>query len=92
MNFVSNFVYPLIFDDIGSLKKYRERFENNDIEIRSLIGGSILKQPFFKEYLNKNKLHFSCPNAKKIHELGFYIPNNPELTKEEKELICNLIK
>ena len=33
-----------------------------------------------------------CPNAEMIHENGFYIPNNPDLTNEEINTICNLLE
>ncbi len=92
MNFVSNFAYPLVCKDMETFKRYKKKFEDNHVEIRPIVGGSIVEQPFFKEYLKKNKLHFNCPNAKKIHQFGFYIPNNPELTKNEKEQICALLK
>ena len=31
-------------------------------------------------------------NAKKIHDLGFYIPNNPDLNEKEIELILDLLR
>lgn len=92
MSFVSNFAYPLICKDKESFREYKEKFEKNDIEIRPIVGGSIVEQPFFRDYVKKNNLDFNCPNAKKIHQFSFYIPNNPELTEEEKDLICKLLK
>ena len=92
MNFISNFAYPLVCKKMETFRQYRQKFEHNNVEIRPIVGGSIVEQPFFKEYLKKNKLHFNCPNAKKIHQLGFYIPNNPELTENEKKMICSLLK
>ncbi len=82
MNFVSNFAYPLIFKDKETMKKYTQRF--SEVEIRP-IESYIPQQPFFK---NKE---YNCPNAKKIFELGFFFPNNPDLTKEDIEVICNLV-
>ena len=92
MDFVSNFAYPLVCRDREAFEEYKEKFEKNHVEIRPIVSGSIVEQPFFREYLKKNKLSFSCPNAKKIHQFGFYIPNNPELTENEKKLICKLLK
>lgn len=86
MKFVSNFAYPLIFKTKEEWGEYRKKFEGK-VEIRPIVGGSILKQPFFEGFTNGD-----CPNAEKIHEMGFYIPNNPELTKEELNEICELLK
>ena len=84
MNFISNFAYPLIFKDKKTFEKYKLKFSN--VEIRPIIGGSMTKQPFLKN-------EFSCPNAEQAHELGFYIPNNPYLTEEEINYLCErLIK
>lgn len=84
MNFISNFGYPLICKDKETLNKYVEKF--SEVEIRPIIGGSMVKQPFFKkgDYIYKN--------AEIIHERGFYIPNNPYLTDEEINIICRLLK
>ena len=92
MSFVSNFTYPLICKDSKLFEKYKNKFQENGIEIRPIVGGSIVEQPFFKSYLKNNSLDFQCPNAKKIHEFGFYFPNNPELTEQEKEIISKLLK
>ena len=91
MNFISNFAFPLICKDMPTFNEYSKKFEKNNIEIRPIVGGHIIEQPFFKAYLKQNNIKFHNPKAKKIHELGFYIPNNPELTKTEKDLISSLI-
>lgn len=92
MDFVSNFVYPIVCKDAERFEKYINRFQEGDIEIRPIVGGSIVEQPFFREYTDKNDLVFDCPNARHVHEHGFYFPNNPELTEEERKLICGLLK
>lgn len=92
IKFISNFAYPLVCKNKDIFNVYKNKFKENDIEIRPIVGGSMVKQPFFKEYLKKKGLSYSCPNAEKIHEMGFYFPNNPELTEKEKKIIINLIK
>lgn len=84
MNFISNFGYPLIFKEKLVLEKYKKKF--SDVEIRPIVGGAVIKQPFFK---NEG---YSCPNAEKINDLGFYIPNNPDLNGEEIKIICDLLR
>ena len=83
MNFVSNFSYPLIFEDKETMNKYIQKF--SEVEIRP-IESNIIEQPFFD-----NKKHL-CPNAKKIFELGFFLPNNPDLTDEELKKLFDLLK
>ena len=88
MENISNFAYPLIFKNEIDFEEIKNKFIEADVEIRPIIGGSIINQPFFKEF----KKDFSCPNAEKVHKLGFYFPNNPELNENEKEIIKNLLK
>ena len=83
MDYVSNFDYPVIFKNKKTCERYKRRFK--DVEIRAIVGGCMTEQPFFK----KEK---GYPNAKKIHSLGFYIPNNPDLTEKEIKCICDLLK
>ena len=84
MNFVCNFAYPITFKDKETFEKYQEKFEGI-AEIRPLVGGCIPNQPFFK---NKDGKY---PNAEKINNLSFYVPNNPDLTDEEVETIRKLL-
>lgn len=85
MDIVSNFAYPIIFKDKESFEIAKEKL-SKIVEIRPIVGGSIPEQPFYK-FLKKN-----CSNAKQVHDLGFYIPNNPDLTEDELNQICELLK
>ena len=86
---ISNFAYPLIFKSKLMYKRYREKFLKNNVEIRPIVSGNITEQPFFKKY---SSLSLKLKNASYIHENGFYFPNNPELTNEEKYYIKRLLK
>lgn len=90
MNLISNFAMPVVCKSKELLKKYKERFIENEIEIRPIIAGNIEAQPFYKKYVSAN--NNDCQNSKFIHENGFYFGNNPELTQEELSLLCNLFK
>lgn len=92
MDTISNFAYPLIFSSQEAFNKYRDLFRKREIEIRPIVGGSMVEQPFFKEYLKKKKLKYQCPVAKEVHERSFYIPNNPELSDKEREMLCACIQ
>ena len=89
MSLVSNFTYPLVFKSKALYKKYRNRFIKHDIEIRPVIAGNITRQPFFKKYVSKT---YATPVSELVHENGFYIGNNPELTQSELALLCSLLE
>lgn len=88
MNIISNFGFPLLFDDDKTFNKYKKLFEKNNIEIRPIIGGNIAHQPFLKKYAIDN----ICPNAESIHKKGFYFGNNPEMNQEEINRLVKLLK
>ena len=89
MNIISNFAYPVICKDKKTFENYKQLFQENNIEIRPIIGGSMIEQPFFKKYVSKD---YNCPNASLVHKNGFYMPNRPDLTLDEIELMVNLLK
>jgi CDP-6-deoxy-D-xylo-4-hexulose-3-dehydrase len=88
MDLVSNFAFPVVFKSKELSVSYREIFKSNQIEIRPIVGGNITHQPFFKKYFGES---YRMPNAELIHEQGFYIPNNPELTTSELNTITETI-
>jgi len=85
ISFLSNFAVPIVC----KTKKIRDELVKkctNKIEIRPIVGGDMVFQPFFKKYINS--FINENLNAKIIHEQGLYFGNNPELTEEEiKEII-----
>lgn len=88
IEFVSNFAFPIICKSKPLFKKYINRFEKV-VEIRPIVGGNILKQPFFKPFTGTVKT--SLKNADVIHSQGFYFPNHPELTEDEIQIILSLL-
>ncbi len=90
MDLISNFAMPVICKTKNFFEKYRERFEKNNVEIRPIIAGNIMEQPFYAKHKNKNDME--CKNTQMIHKYGFYFGNNPELTAKEVDLLCRLLK
>ena len=80
--------FPLVFKSKDLAISYRNIFKSNEIEIRPIVGGNITQQPFFIKYFGES---YRMPNAELIHEQGFYIPNNPELTSSELKTITDNI-
>ena len=83
-NFVSNFAYPIISPHRNKIIK---KLQDNKVEIRPLICGSMGTQPFYVKKYGRLEL----PNVSIVDKYGFYVPNNPMLTEEEIEFICELI-
>jgi CDP-6-deoxy-D-xylo-4-hexulose-3-dehydrase len=83
-SYVSNFAYPIITDKLQYLV---EVLNNNGVECRPLICGSMNEQPFWVSRFGKSDL----PNAKKVHDFGLYLPNNPDMTENDIIKISNII-
>ncbi|MFH1292372.1 MAG: aminotransferase class V-fold PLP-dependent enzyme [bacterium] len=88
MDLVSNFAMPLVFKTHDLSEKYKSNFQEEGVEIRPVIAGNIGNQPFFEKYVEHT---YPCPNADLIEQQGFYFGNNPEMTEQEIEALCNLI-
>ena len=83
-SFVSNFAYPVITNNI---KELVIKLEENNIDCRPLICGSINEHPFWYERYSKKDL----PISKRVHECGLYVPNNHQMTEEEINRVINII-
>jgi len=83
-SFISNFAYPVIHPNRDKIVK---KLQDNDVEVRPMICGSMGTQPFYVKKYRKNNLK----NSSIIDKYGFYIPNHPHLTDSEIEFICNII-
>ena len=86
---ISNFAFPLVFNKRDDYINYRNKFMDTGVEIRPIVSGNIIEQPFFKKYSDNI---YKLKNATFIHENGFYFPNNPDLTKKEIDVLINLLK
>ncbi len=83
-SYISNFSFPLITKNINSLIN---SLQENSIECRPLICGSINEHPFWYERFGKQEL----PNSKLVHEYGLYIPNNHQMTEEEIDKVIKIV-
>ena len=82
--FTSNFAYPVINPNREKIVK---ELQENDIEVRPMICGSMGTQPFYVKLYDKLEL----PNVSVVDKYGFYVPNHPMLTDSEIKLICDII-
>jgi CDP-6-deoxy-D-xylo-4-hexulose-3-dehydrase len=84
---VSNFAFPVIC----RTKRIRDELVRkceDKVEIRPVVGGNMVSQPFFGKY--RPKTGSNCPNADLIHENGLYFGNNPEMTGQDLDIIIKI--
>lgn len=91
MSKTSNFAFPVICKSKKIQKHYINKCAKAGIEIRPIVGGTMMKQPFFKKYIKENK-GLKYPNANFIDKNGFYFGNNPEMNNKEINHIINNLK
>jgi CDP-6-deoxy-D-xylo-4-hexulose-3-dehydrase len=86
-SFTSLFCFPIIMDNPKNKSKLIESLNENNIECRPLISGSMGTQPFFIERYGEQKLQ----NASIVDSCGLYLPSHPNLTDDEIKLMSDLI-
>lgn len=88
MDVISNFAMPIVCKDPQVFEYYTKLLLDGDVEIRPIVGGSMVEQPFFKDLQIGD--FSSLQNAHYIHQQGFYFGNNPELTMEEIDFVLKI--
>ena len=87
MDKISNFGVPVISKK--SKEPYKKLFDEDNIEIRPIMGGNLTMHPFFKEYTGKK---YVLKKSDFVHKNGFYVGNDPELAEDEICRIAKLLK
>lgn len=83
----SAFAIPVICKDRQVLEKCIQNCNRLGIETRPMVAGNMARQPFFAPYKDERNM----VGAETIHLYGFYMPNHPDLTEDEKNDLCNAI-
>lgn len=87
-----NFPVSISFGALASSKEQRtsivKALVNAGIETRIFSAGNLGKHPFWRGTYGE----FSQEMSDRIHTCGFFVPNYPELTLEEVDMISNVIK
>jgi len=80
------------FGALATSKEHRKdivsRLVNNGIETRIYSAGNLGRHPFWIDRFHR----FEDAMSDLIHDTGFFIPNYPELSEEDIDFICNVIK
>jgi CDP-6-deoxy-D-xylo-4-hexulose-3-dehydrase len=87
LDLVSNFAVPIICKSQKTRDQLVKLCENQ-VEIRPIVGGNMVMQPFFRKYVKRKSLQ--CPNSELIHQNGLYFGNNPDLTQKEIKKIIDI--
>jgi len=82
--FISNFAYPIIHPKKNIVV---ENLKNAQVECRPLVCGSMSRQPFYYKRYGEKIYSFSDI----VHDYGVYLPNNPDMTSQEIEYICEIV-
>jgi CDP-6-deoxy-D-xylo-4-hexulose-3-dehydrase len=86
---LSPFAFPVICRSPDLRDKYLSQFSGAGVEVRPMIAGNIVHQPFFSKYVRKNR---SLPNSDFIHECGFYCGNYPDLSANDLETLSSCLQ
>lgn len=88
----NNFPVSISFGALARSSPHRKSIVNalvdNGIETRLFSAGNLGRHPFWYERYG----HFDCVISDWIHSCGFFLPNYPELTNEEIDHICKIVK
>lgn len=90
LSVVSNFAFPVILKNKRKFLKAIDLFKKSGIEIRPVVGGNMTRQPFYYKNCGKNKIKLD--NVDIVHDQGFYIPNNPDLSQQDITMMKNVIE
>ena len=84
IEFLSSFAYPVVCRTPELRQEYLAHFAGAGVEIRPMIAGNMLKQPFYRKYVST---HYELPGTEFLHHCGFYCGNYPELTRSDLETL-----
>tara|TARA_B100000700_G_scaffold330964_1_gene460382 strand:- start:12934 stop:14097 length:1164 start_codon:yes stop_codon:yes gene_type:complete len=80
--------FGALADSTEHRKEIVTRLVENGVETRIFSAGNLGRHPFWTDLYEE----FRDEVSDNIHARGFFLPNYPELTEEEIELICNIVK
>ena len=86
-SFTGSFCIPIIAYSPEQKQRMVKNLMDNNIECRPLICGSMGTQPFYTEIYVRKEL----ANVSQVDDCGIYVPNHPQLTDSEIDLICKCI-
>lgn len=86
---LSPFAFPIICRYPKLRDKYLSQFSGAGVEVRPMIAGNMVRQPFFAKYVSRE---YNLPNTDFVHECGFYCGNYPELSAQDLEVLSSCLQ
>ena len=80
--------FGALADSTAHRKEIVTRLVNQGIETRIYSAGNLGRHPFWVEEYGI----FEDETSDKIHETGFFLPNCPEMSEEDIDFICDVVK
>lgn len=90
MTVCSAFALPIVCASLEIKQEVLKRAEGK-AESRPIVGGNMVRQPFFKKYHADHKRH-ALPVADRIHTHGLYLPIHPEMTRRDVQTIISILQ
>ena len=87
-NFPVSISFGAMADNTAHRKEVITRLVENGVETRIFSAGNLGRHPFWTAEYDV----FRDEMSDQIHSCGFFIPNYPELTPEEINYICEVVK
>jgi CDP-6-deoxy-D-xylo-4-hexulose-3-dehydrase len=85
MTRLAPFAFPVLCKTKDLRDKYVSRFGGAGVEIRPVIAGNIVRQPFYQPY--SDYPDWPLPGADRVSQCGFYFGIYPELTPADMETL-----
>ena len=85
-------LFQFLFGALAKSTEHRKeivgRLVDAGIETRIYSAGNLGRHPFWVDLYDE----FVDYQSDKIHSQGFFVPNYPELTEEDIDFICSVVK
>lgn len=86
---LSSFAFPVICKTEAIRDRYVYQFAGAGVEVRPVIAGNMLRQPFYNRYVRQA---FSLPGADFLHSNGVYFGVYPELTQSDLNVLSSCLQ
>lgn len=89
ISILSSFAFPVICRTESARDRYVFQFAGAGVEVRPVIAGNMLRQPFYSRYA---KQIYHLPGADLLHQNGVYFGVYPELTRTDLNTLSSCLR
>lgn len=91
VSIVSSISFAMLAKDKEHRRNIVSRLVDNGVECRMYSAGALSKHPFWKNSEHYDP-DFRDSVGDRIHDAGFFVPNNQEMSLEDVDYICEIVK